>query len=118
MTECINILEHNLQIIAASTLKARLVGLLKSLSCPLFLPHCKAIHTFGMREPLHLLWLGAEGQIVRKDIEVKPGRIRICLKAKSVVEFLSAQDSAQAMDRYKIGDSVNLHPHDQLVEMD
>ena len=41
----------------------------------LLLPRCRSVHTFGMRYPLDLYWLGDRGQIVRVDLRVPPWRV-------------------------------------------
>jgi uncharacterized membrane protein (UPF0127 family) len=43
-------------------------------------------HTFGMRFDLDLVWLGREGRVLRVDRGVPPRRVRLCLRARSVVE--------------------------------
>jgi uncharacterized membrane protein (UPF0127 family) len=52
----------------------------------LHLPRCRSVHTFTMRFPLDLIWLGKDGRPVRIDRAVPPNRIRSCLRARSVVE--------------------------------
>jgi len=47
---------------------------------------CNSVHTFGMRFALDLVWLGRGGRVVRVDHDVSPRRIRLCLRARSVVE--------------------------------
>jgi hypothetical protein len=47
---------------------------------------CPAVHTFGMRFPLDLVWLDRRGRVVRIDRGVRPRRQRACLRARSVVE--------------------------------
>jgi uncharacterized protein len=49
------------------------------------------IHTFGMRFPLDLVWLGRGGRILRVDRDVRPGRMKTCLLARSVVETRAGQ---------------------------
>jgi uncharacterized protein len=53
---------------------------------PLLIPRCRSVHTFGMRFPLDLLWLGADGAVVRVDRAVPPRRVRTCPRAKAVLE--------------------------------
>jgi len=55
-------------------------------SYALHLPRCRSVHTFAMRFPLDLIWLGRDGRPVRIDRAVSPNRIRTCLRARSVVE--------------------------------
>jgi uncharacterized protein len=47
---------------------------------------CRAVHTFGMRFAIDLVWLGREGSIVHVDAEVPPRRHRWCRRAVAVVE--------------------------------
>lgn len=47
---------------------------------------CRAVHTFTMRFALDLIWLAADGTVVRVDREVPPRRHRGCVRARSVVE--------------------------------
>ena len=69
---------------------ARRRGLAKLAALPpdvgLHLHRCSAIHTFGMRFALDLLWLDREGVVVRIDHGVAPRRQRLCLRARTVVE--------------------------------
>jgi uncharacterized membrane protein (UPF0127 family) len=46
----------------------------------------RAVHTFTMRFPLDLIWLGRDGAVVRVDREVPPRRHRACRRARAVVE--------------------------------
>jgi uncharacterized membrane protein (UPF0127 family) len=74
----------------ARDLRARTLGLagLRTIdpAVALHLPRCRSVHTFGMRFALDLVWLDASGAIVRVDREVRPGRVRSCRRARSVVE--------------------------------
>jgi uncharacterized membrane protein (UPF0127 family) len=45
-----------------------------------------SVHTFGMRFALDLIWLDGQGHTVRVDRDVPPRRMRLCLRARSVVE--------------------------------
>jgi uncharacterized protein len=47
---------------------------------------CRAVHTFGMRSALDLIWLARDGAVVRVDRAVPARRHRLCLRARSVVE--------------------------------
>ena len=52
----------------------------------LHLPRCRSVHTFTMRFPLDLIWLGKDGRPVRIDRAVPPNRMKLCIRARSVVE--------------------------------
>jgi uncharacterized protein len=50
------------------------------------IPRTSSVHTFGMRFALDLVWLGRGGKVVRIDRDVPSGRVKLCLRARSVVE--------------------------------
>ena len=52
----------------------------------LHIPRCRSVHTFTMRFPLDLIWLGKDERPVRVDRDVPPNRMKLCLQARSVVE--------------------------------
>jgi uncharacterized membrane protein (UPF0127 family) len=69
----------------------RLIGLLGRRSLPagvaLEIPHCRSVHTFGMRFALDLVWLDADRRVVRVDRGVPPWRVRWCRQARAVLEL-------------------------------
>ena len=83
-------LTGGLRVAEANSRAARMKGLAKLDQLPerlaLHLPRCRSVHTFTMRFPLDLIWLGKDGQVVRVDPAVPPRRLKWCLKARSVVE--------------------------------
>lgn len=91
-------LQGGLTLVEASTRKARRRGLAGLDSLPaehaLLIPRCPAIHTFGMRIALDLIWLGKGDAVVRVDRNVPPNRMRACPRARSVVETLAGQADA------------------------
>jgi uncharacterized membrane protein (UPF0127 family) len=88
-------LDGDLRVAEASTMKARMRGLARLDAMPsaygLHIPRCRSVHTFTMRFPLDLIWLGADGKPVRVDRDVAPRRLRSCLKARSVIEVNAGQ---------------------------
>jgi uncharacterized membrane protein (UPF0127 family) len=52
----------------------------------LLIRRCRAVHTFGMRFTIDLVWLARDGGVVRVDAEVPPRRHRWCARAAAVVE--------------------------------
>ena len=80
----------SLNVLIASTFRARLSGLAGLRALPhgigLLLPATRSVHTFGMRFPLDLIWLDAEGNVLRVDESVPPRRVRACRRAWGVVE--------------------------------
>jgi uncharacterized membrane protein (UPF0127 family) len=82
-------MDSELNTHVAKTFLDRLVGLAFSSSpraMALLLPHCRSVHTFGMRFPLDLYWLDARGEVVRVDRGVPPWRIVRCARARCVIE--------------------------------
>jgi len=79
-----------LRVAEADSRAARMKGLARLDAMPerlaLHIPRCRSVHTFTMRFPLDLIWLGKDGEIVRVDPAVPPRRLKWCLKARSVVE--------------------------------
>ena len=53
----------------------------------LVIPRCSAIHTFGMRFPIDLVFLQSEGVVLRVMPRVPPGRLVWTRGAKTVIEL-------------------------------
>jgi uncharacterized membrane protein (UPF0127 family) len=83
-------LPGGLTIHEAGTPLARLRGLMLLDALPpeagLHLTRCRSVHTVGMRFALDLIWLDADGGLVRVDARVAPRRHRSARGARSVVE--------------------------------
>jgi uncharacterized protein len=83
-------LPGGLRVARADSRPARMKGLAKLDAMPeryaLLLPRCRSVHTFTMRFPLDLIWLGKDGRPVRVDHAVPPNRMKLCLRARDVVE--------------------------------
>lgn len=79
-----------MRVVRADTYAARARGLGGRAAIPpdvaLYLPRCRSVHTFTMRFALDLIWLGADGEVVRVDRAVAPGRVRFCLRGRGVLE--------------------------------
>jgi len=52
----------------------------------LHIHRCNAVHTFGMRFALDLIWLARDGRVVRVDRGVPRRRQKLCVRAKTVIE--------------------------------
>jgi len=83
-------LPGGLRLAEARTRAARMKGLARLDAMPahlaLHLPRCRSVHTFTMRFALDLIWLSKDGEPVRVDRGVPPRRVKLCLRARSVVE--------------------------------
>jgi uncharacterized membrane protein (UPF0127 family) len=91
-------LPGGLTLVEARTSRARRRGLARLDSLPadhaLLIPRCPSIHTFGMRFPLDLIWLTKDGSVARVDRAVPPRRMRLCARARSVVETAAGASDA------------------------
>jgi uncharacterized protein len=83
-------LDGGLTLHVARSFRERRRGLAKMAPLPddhaLRILKCNSIHTFGMRFPLDLVWLGRRGHVLRVDHDVRPRRMKLCVRARSVVE--------------------------------
>jgi hypothetical protein len=52
----------------------------------LLIPCCSSVHTFGMRFPLDLYFLGGEGEVVAIRLRVPARRLAFCGRAEAVLE--------------------------------
>lgn len=76
---------------AADTSRKRRVGLLKHETLPpgqgLWIAPCEAVHTFGMRFPIDVLFLDRKHKVLKIRENMPRGRISACLWAHSVLEL-------------------------------
>ncbi len=88
-------LDGGLTVHVARSYRERRRGLAKMAPLPddhgLRILRCNSVHTFGMRFPLDLVWLGRGGRVLRVDHDVRPGRMKLCVRARSVVETCAGQ---------------------------
>jgi uncharacterized membrane protein (UPF0127 family) len=75
----------------ADSFVSRLVGLAGRRAPPagagLLLTRTRAVHTFGMRCALDLVWLDRAGRVVRVDEAIPPRRLAACAGAAAVIEL-------------------------------
>ena len=71
---------------------------------PVFIPACQVVHTFGVRQSLHLLWLSKTRHIIHIDKAVPPCAIKSCRAADSVVEIAASN----SVHKYRIGQKLKL----------
>jgi len=80
-----------LTIRRADTFRARAKGLLGSRYLDdgdaLWLAPCRAVHTFGMRFAIDVVFLDARGKVLRVVPNLPPYRLACCLPAASVLEL-------------------------------
>ncbi|HYY06459.1 MAG TPA: DUF192 domain-containing protein [Candidatus Limnocylindria bacterium] len=58
----------------------------------LLIPGCRSVHTFGMRFPLDIAFLDAEGAVLSRRLGVPPRRVVFNRRAAAVLELPSARD--------------------------
>lgn len=75
----------------ADTSKKRRVGLLKHECLPpghgLWIAPCEAVHTFGMKFPIDVVFLDRKRKVLKVRENMPRGRISACLWAHSVLEL-------------------------------
>lgn len=55
----------------------------------LYIPRCRCVHTFGMFFSLDLYWVKENMEVLRRDRNVRWGRVRSCKEAFGVIEVAS-----------------------------
>lgn len=80
----------------------------------LWLRPCAAVHTWGMGYPLDLVFLGADGKVLRIVHRLRPFSGAACFRSDSVLEL---QAGVAAQRRWQVGDHMHLDvadpPHGQ-----
>lgn len=80
-----------LTLVKATTFGARLRGLLFRRRLKenegLWILPCNAVHTFGMRYCLDIVFLNRQGRVLEIKYGVPPQRIAYCLAAASAIEL-------------------------------
>jgi uncharacterized membrane protein (UPF0127 family) len=84
------VLEDGLLMHEATTPSARLLGLALLRELPpghgLLIPHCRSVHTFGMRFPIDIAFLDERGAVLRFEPAVPPRRVLFCRGTFAVLE--------------------------------
>jgi len=82
-------------VYVAASFRARLLGLAGLREMPpgavLLIPRCSSVHTFGMRFPIHVLFLDGAFEVISERRAVKPGRVVRHRGARAVVEFQAGE---------------------------
>ena len=90
----------DLTLIVARSFRERRRGLAKMTPLPagygLRILKCNSIHTVGMRFALDLVWLSRDGRVLRIDHNVGRWRMKLCVRARSVVETAAGEGDAFA----------------------
>ena len=85
-------------VYVAVSFRARLLGLAGLRAMPprsaLLLPRCSSVHTFGMRFPIHVLFLDSRFEVIGERRSVKPGRLVWHRGARAVVELQAGEPTS------------------------
>ena len=96
------------RVFQAETLGERLRGLLGRTAHPdgegLYLAHCRAVHTVGMRFPIDVLFLDRDGRVVRTAETMPPYRLRVA--ARPARDVLEVPAGTLAATGTKVGDQI------------
>jgi uncharacterized protein len=80
--------------------RSRLLGLAyldrEEAGAGLLIPRCSSVHTFGMRFPLDLFFLAAQGEVVAVRRAVPARRLVFCGRAGDVLE-LPAEEGGEIL---------------------
>ena len=102
------------RVSVAGTSQARRQGLLGekliNLEAGLWIAPCEAIHTFGMKVIIDVIFLDRHGRVSKLVHNLKPRRIAICLKADSVLELASGN---VAQSETRVGDQLQFRPSNE-----
>ncbi len=92
-----------LRVLRAERFIDRLRGLLGRESLTgrygLWISPCSAVHTFGMRGPVDLVFVDRQGRILRVDSGVRPWRMRRCGGSHGVLEMAAGSAARLGLDR-------------------
>lgn len=92
----------------ANTSKKRRTGLLKHEGLPkgegLWIAPCEAVHTFGMKFPIDVLYLSKKKKVLKIRKDMPKRRMSACLRAYSVLELPAG-----------MADETQTQPGDQLA---
>jgi len=101
------------RIEAAFDSRTRRAGLLGRHALPhdtvIAIAPCNAIHTFGMRFPIDVLFISRDGTVSKRVLGLKAGRISISPRAFAVLEFGADHPIVRET---RTGDRLSLEPSD------
>ena len=84
----------------ADGFRARLLGLSwlerEAAGPGLLIPNCRSVHTFGMRFPLDIYFLGDDDQVLRSCPDTAAGRFVSCRGATDVLELVSREAGGES----------------------
>lgn len=97
--------------------RSRRRGLLGRASLPaevaLAIAPSNAVHTFGMRFPIDVLFVRRDGQVVKRVLGLAPRRVAAAWRAFAVLEFAAGRPEVAATD---VGDQLQLEDSTSSLE--
>ena len=97
----------------ANTSSKRRTGLLKHAGLAkgqgLWIVPCEAVHTFGMKFSIDVLFLNKKRKVLKIRKDMKQWRMAACLRAHSVLELAAGRADATGT---KVGDQLELEKYD------
>lgn len=77
--------------LVASTFWRRLKGLLGTHELPagaaLMIVPCNSVHTFGMKYPIDVIFVGKDNRVLKTVGAMQPGKVAACYRSSYVVEL-------------------------------
>ena len=91
-------------MVVADSVWSRLVGLAARRDPPegwaLLFPHCRSVHTFGVRFPIDVVFLDRWGWPIDIRRAVKPWWVVTCGRAAAVIELAAGRADEHFIVRY------------------
>ena len=91
--QALKVPRQTIEIKCCHTFRRRLIGFIGGRSIAahelLWLQPCAAVHTFGMRCPLALIFVDRDGRCLRIVEQANPNRVYGCRRAHGVIEMRS-----------------------------
>jgi uncharacterized membrane protein (UPF0127 family) len=73
----------------------------------LILAPCNAVHMFGMRFPIDVLFLDRRGVVIKRALGLQRNRIAIAWRAFATIEFCA---NHPGVERTQVGDTLAIEP--------
>ena len=110
---------YPLTLISACGTAQRLVGLIgqppPAWHTGLYFAHCRSVHTCFMRYAIDVVFIDAEGRIIKKIVRLPPWRCALCRAAHAVIELPGGYCDALAdMDARVMAAVANVRDADRL----
>ena len=99
-------MRHVVRVPIAKSFGERVRGLIGKNKAALFFPYCRSIHTFWMKKPVDLVWVGKDFLVLHIEKKISPRKIKYHQEAFGVFEFLGVH--SKLIGQLKVGDRLKL----------